>query len=100
MTINNPFLRRLWHIVKNKYVAATILFVLLITLTDNNLFVTMRLRGELSEVREEKERLINEMRHDSTHLEVLRGDAEAMERYGREVYYLRATDEDVYVFEK
>jgi len=99
MTIKNVFLQRMWRFVKNKYIATIIIFVLLICLSDNNIFVTMRLRAELSDLKDEKKELINEMKHDSTHLEVLRGDAEAMERYGREVYYLRASDEDVYVFE-
>lgn len=100
MAINVKYLRKAWTIIKNKYVATLICFVLLMCFAENNIFVTMRLRQELSGLKDEEKQLREEMKSDSAHLEMLRGDIDAIERYGREVYYLRRADEDVFVFDK
>ncbi|MBR1793326.1 MAG: septum formation initiator family protein [Bacteroidales bacterium] len=100
MAVKNKYLRITWNIIKNKYVATLLIFALLMCFAENNIFVTMRLRQELSELKDEEKRLRNEMISDSSHLKVLRGDMNAIEKYGREVYYLRRANEDVYVFDK
>ena len=93
-------LQRAWKIIKNPYIATLIIFFILLCFGENNIFVTLRLRQELSELKKEEKTLRDEMRHDSANIEVLQGDLSAIERYGREVYYLRRANEEVYVFEK
>ena len=100
MATTRKGLHRAWKIIKNPSIATLIIFFILLCFAENNIFVTLRLRQELSELKKEEKSLREEMKHDSTHIEVLKGDLSAIERYGREVYYLRRANEDVYVFEK
>ena len=89
-----------WRVIKNPYVATLIIFALLMCFAENNIFVTFSLRRELSQLKREERQLREEMEHDRAHFEVLKGDIKANERYGREVYYLRRPNEDVYIFER
>lgn len=92
--------KKVWNIVKNKYVAATLIFVVLIVFLDeNNLFVTSRLRREVRELGQEEVALRDGIVQDSLRVNSLVGDVEALERYGREEYYMKRANEDVYVIE-
>ncbi|MBR1850975.1 MAG: septum formation initiator family protein [Bacteroidales bacterium] len=82
----------------NKYVIATIIFLLLILfLDDYNLMDTRRLRRQVKELRAEERELRNDMVEDSVRAASLRGNLDAIERYGRENYYMKRSDEDIYV---
>lgn len=91
-------LLKIWKAVKNKYVAATLIFLLFfLFLGENNLIVTQRLKRELVQLNSENELLERDIRQDSAEAMALCDDPEALEAYGREHYYMKRADEDIFV---
>lgn len=90
----NTFLK----IIKNKYFIATLVFlVIVLFLDENNLFVLHRLNKEVRTLHEEETQLQENIAADSIHVHNLVGDLDSLERYGREEYYMKRPDEDVFV---
>ena len=82
----------------NKYVIATLLFVALIFFLDEyNLMVTNRVRKEVEALHEEEAELKRVIEADSVHNASLRNNLDAIEHYGRENYYMKRSDEDIFV---
>lgn len=91
-------LLKIWKVVKNKYVAATLVFLLFfLFLGENNLLVTHRLKKEVAEMNKENEMLEKNIRQDSIEAVSLTGNPEALEAYGREHYYMKRANEDIFV---
>lgn len=89
---------RIWAILKNKYVIATIIFVVYVFfLSENNLRVVGKVRSEVKELTEQEELLKAEIHQDSVNILQLSNNIDAIEEYGREQYYMKANNEDVYV---
>lgn len=94
-------LLKIWKVVKNKYVAATLIFLLFfLFLGENNLVVTHRLKKDLSELNKECEMLETNIQQDSIEAVSLLGDPDALEAYGREHYYMKRANEDIFVIKK
>ena len=92
---------KLWNFVKNKYVAVTLIFfVIILFLDQNNLFVIGRLSKEVKELRAEEDKVRRDMVRDSIHINSLMNNIDSVERFGREEYLMKRPDEDVYVFSK
>lgn len=95
MKWNDP---KLWAIIRNKYVIATLVFIVYICfLTENNVRVVSRVRSDVKELKNQEELLKNKISHDSLVVQSLSNDLAAIEKFGRENYYLKAPGEDVYV---
>ena len=91
--------KKVWEIVKNRYVAATLIFLLLILFIDqNNLFVIGRLHREVSQLRKESDEARSAVRTDSIHINSLINNIDSVERFGREEYLMKRSDEDVFIF--
>ena len=89
---------KVWHIVKNRYVAATLIFIaIFLFVSENNLFVIKRLGREVSQLNREAAILEKDIQQDSIEAMSLLDDAEALEAYGREHYYMKRPNEDIYV---
>ena len=87
-----------WQIVKNKYVAVTLIFLLFFFfLGENNFFVTHQLGRELAELNKEISLLEHDIKHDSAEAVSLIGNIDALETYGREHYYMKRDNEDIYI---
>ena len=96
-----PLWLKVWRIVKNRYVATILIFLILwLGGSKNNYFVSQRLRKQVRELEATEARLKEEMYRDSVESELLLHDKAAMERYGREHYYMRGEREDVFVVVK
>ena len=81
----------IWRIVKNKYVAATLIFLLFfLFLGENNVMVTHKLNREVSELNKEADLIRQGIEQDSI-------AAEAIETYGREHYYMKRQNEDIFL---
>ena len=92
------FLTKLWKIVKNKYVAATLIFLLFfLFLGENNVRVIHRLKHELNDLNKEASLIEENIHQDSLEAVSLFGSKEALEAYGREHYYMKRDDEDIYI---
>ena len=92
------FLLKFWKIIKNKYVAATLIFLLIfLFLGENNVRVIHRLRRELNDLNKEARLIEKDIKQDSLEAENLFGSKEALEAYGREHYYMKRDNEDIFI---
>lgn len=88
----------IWRIIRNKYVAATIIFLLFyIFLGENNVLVTHRLQREVSELKKEAKLIEKGIEQDSIAAVSLIDNPEAIETYGREHYYMKRQNEDIFI---
>jgi cell division protein FtsB len=91
-------MKRILKIITNKYVIATLVFVVLIFFLDEyNLMVTNRVKNEVRELHAEEEELKQAIMEDSLHNASLRDNLDAIEHYGRENYYMKRSNEDIFV---
>lgn len=95
------FFSKLWKIIKNKYVAATLIFLLFfLFLGENNVRVIHRLKRELDGLNKEARLIEQDIRQDSMEAVSLFGSKEALEAYGREHYYMKRPDEDIFIIKE
>ena len=91
---------KIWHIIKNKYVATTLIFVVLFVFLDqNNLFVISRLHREVRHLQQEERDELDAVVADSIHAVNLVNNLDTIERFAREEYLMKRPNEDVYVFD-
>ena len=91
--------KKIWNIVKNKYVATTLIFVVLFVFLDqNNFFVISRLHREVRHLRQEERDELRAVVADSIHAASLVTNPDTIERFAREEYLMKRPNEDVYVF--
>ena len=87
------------YIRKYKYVAASLVFLLIIgVLDENSLLVRFGRKAEIANLRREIEKYEAQYDAETAQLEALRSDPAAVERMAREVYLMKRPNEDVYVF--
>ncbi len=92
------FFTILWKIVKNKYVAATLIFLLFyFFLSENNIRVVHKLKRDLVAINKEAEAIESSMKQDSIDAVTLINDPDALETYGREHYYMKRDNEDIFI---
>jgi len=95
------FFVKLWKIIKNKYVAATLIFlVFFLFLGENNVRVVHRLKRELNDLNKEARLIEKDIQQDSLEAVSLFGSKEALEAYGREHYYMKRDNEDIYIIKE
>lgn len=92
---------KMWKIVKNKYfITFFIFFLLIIFLDENNLFVVRSLSRDVAELQYTVDTMQLGISRDSIQAERLKYDIDSIERFGRENYYMKAKNEDVFVVTK
>lgn len=90
--------RILWVIGKFKYVIVIIGGVLIITvLGENSLLQRYRYARQISELEDEIEKQDMRFIQDSIRLEEMERNPEEVRRIARERYFMKASDEDIYV---
>lgn len=90
--------RKPWIALCNKYVVAIIIFAIIICFVDeNNLMVSSHLLFNVHKLHKEEAELYKDFQADSLEAQSLRDDRQAMERFGRENYYMKAADEDIFI---
>lgn len=86
-----PFLR-------NKYVLVTLIFLVGILFFDkNNLIMQYSLSEKLDELKDQKEFYQHEITRDSMALKTLMGNADSLEKFGREKYLMKKDNEDIFL---
>lgn len=91
-------MKKLLKIKGLKYWVATAVFVVVILFVDqNNLLVTMKLGRQVAELKDEEANLHEAIVQDSINAATLKGNLDAIEHYGRENYYMKRSDEDIFV---
>ena len=89
---------KIWKIVKNKYFITFFIFLLIIVFLDeNNLFVVHSLRRDVAELKYTVDTMQQGIYRDSIQAEQLKYDLDSIERFGRENYFMKAANEDVFV---
>ncbi|MCR5820566.1 MAG: septum formation initiator family protein [Bacteroidaceae bacterium] len=89
-----------WNIVRRyKYVAAILLFLLIIGVIDeNSWWVRHQRRAEIALLEEQIHNYEQQYDEYTKVLESLTNDQDAVERMAREKYYMKRQNEDVFVF--
>lgn len=91
---------RIKKVLLNKYVIATLVFVALICFVDEySLRVSSRLSRQVDELHAEEQALADAIVEDSANAAALRGNIDAIEHYGRENYYMKRPEEDIFVIQ-
>lgn len=94
------FIRRLFHILTNRYVIATLVFVVVILFIDQfNLKTQVKLHRELKEQETEIQYLQTSIAQYKDSLRMVTEDHEGMERIAREKYFMKRDNEVVYKIE-
>ncbi|MBQ2510928.1 MAG: septum formation initiator family protein [Bacteroidales bacterium] len=90
--------KHIYKIKRFKYWVATAVFVVVILFIDpNNLLVTHRLHRQVSELHDEERQLRVDIHQDSINAAAIEQNLDAIEHYGRENYYMKRTNEDIFV---
>ena len=91
-------MKKFLKIITNKYVIATLVFVVLIFFLDEyNLMVTHRVSRQVNQLHAEEAALKEAIVTDSINNAALRDNLDAIEHYGRENYYMKRPNEDIFV---
>ena len=99
--MKKTFWLKIWRVLKNPYIAATIVFLLFyLFLGENNSKVRHILSNEVSSLQKEAGLLEEGIRQDSIEAASLYNNPEALEAYGREHYYMKRQDEDIFIIKK
>jgi len=91
-------IERIPPVLRNKYLLASLLFVLWILFFDsNNLIARYRELRNLNKLRADMEYYRNRIEEDNRKLHELRMDSRNLEKYAREQYRMKKADEDLYI---
>lgn len=94
-------MKRLFEIIRNKYLLTTIgIIVWLLFFDKNDVFSQMELMGRLNKLRADKTYYLAEINNNRNAIEELKTNKKSLERFAREKYLMKRDDEDVYVFVK
>lgn len=92
---NAPWVRRLTNI----YVIVSVVFVLWMLFFDtNSLRIYWSLNNKVKELEKQKQSLIQEIKADQAFIQRMK-DTTSMERFGREKYFLKKNNEDIFIIE-
>lgn len=87
-----------WKVLKNKYFIVIFAFFLIILFLDeNNLLVIHSLRKDVAELNNTIDTMRSGIYMDSLQAERLMYNLDSIERYGRENYYMKRPNEDIFI---
>jgi len=85
-------------ILKNKYLIAVVVFLLIVLfIDDNNLMERFNLMSERSDLNTQVEFYENKIQESNRKLEELKTDSASLEKFAREEYFMKKDNEDVYI---
>jgi cell division protein DivIC len=91
-------IKKILPFLKNKYVLATLFFVIwLIFFDQNNLLDRVTAIRNYHQMERDKEYYIEKIKVDTKKLNELRTDRENLEKFAREQYYMKRANEDIFV---
>lgn len=96
-----PKKKKFWllQLLKNKYVLVVLIFLVWMLFFDrHNISYLLSLREQAAQSRQDLEYYKKEIRETRTKLEELTSDQQKLEKFGRETYFMKRADEDVFVF--
>jgi cell division protein FtsB len=89
---------RVFSLLKNKYLIATVAFIIWMLFFDRNDFISQyEYQTQLNQLEEEKTFYVKETEQVKSDLESLTFDKEKLEKLAREKYLMKRENEDVFV---
>lgn len=93
-------LSRIPPFLRNKYILATLAFVVWMLFFDtNDFFMQMKRKSELRQIEESKSYLKQQIAEDRKFSEELKTNPEAIEKYAREQYKMKRDNEDLFIIQ-
>lgn len=93
--------RNIPNILKNKYIICTIVFaVLFFFIDDNSISTSFSLKEQKEKLEEEKLFLEKRIKEDSIRIQQFQNNISEYEKYGRENYYMKRKDEDIFIINR
>lgn len=91
-------LLKIWKVLRNPYfISLTIFLLFYLFLGDNNRMLIIRLQRKVNDLQREATLLEESIVQDSLEAVQVIGSPEALEIYGREHYYMKRADEDIFI---
>jgi len=88
-----------WRSFSNRYVIVLLFFLVWILFLDDASYIRHRaLNKEIKNLQTSKQYYLNEIKKDKKQIKELK-NIEKIEQYAREKYYMKKTNEDVYIIE-
>lgn len=85
-------------LVKNKYVIAVFCFVMWLTFVDQDtLLVRWELYRKVSQLKDERDRLKEDIEQARRKMDELKSDKAALEKFAREEYLMKKPDEVIFI---
>ena len=98
MIIRFKFIDKIPAIFRNKYVLTIVIFIVWVTLLDsNNLIARYKDMRELHKLKIDREYYIKRIEDDKQKLHELKTDNHNLEKFAREQYHMKKSDEDLYI---
>ena len=89
---------KLLNTFKNKYLIATIFFIVWMLFFDHNdIFLHLQYRKELNELKADKKYYQEQIDLTRKEVDLIKSNPQAMEKVAREQYLMKKDDEDVFV---
>ena len=93
--------KKFLKVLGNKYVIFTLIFFLFFIIIDNNGFMTYyRLRNQNALLNQQKNELEKDILTDSINYQKMTKDYEEIERFGRENYFMKRDNEDIFIVKR
>jgi cell division protein FtsB len=93
--------RKIWSWFKNKYIISLAFFaVYILIFSQNNLIERMSYMRQLRHLEQQKEYYKQQIKENSEKLHQLKTNTGNLEKFAREEYLMKKSDEDVYVIVK
>jgi hypothetical protein len=88
-------------ILKNKYILCSVVFIVLFFfIDDNSISMSFSLREQKQKLESEKLFLKESIEKDSILIEKFYNNISEYEKYGRENYYMKRKDEDIFIINR
>ncbi|MDF1575694.1 MAG: septum formation inhibitor [Bacteroidales bacterium] len=92
------FLRKIWPLLRNKYILTIAVFAVWMLFFDqNNIVDRLRMGSEIRQLEMDREYYLEQIRQDSSRLQELTTNRENLEKYAREQFLMKRSDEDVFL---
>ena len=93
--------KHLFKLLKNKYFIVIVLFVVFFFfIDDNGLLTSVKLQKQLNQLKEKEKYYISEIEKDSIGTIRLQQDVDWIEKYGRENYYMKRSNEEIFIISR
>ncbi len=93
--------KKIRRILKNKYVICTVLFLIVAFFVDDNSIMTsFSLKDKKEAMENEKLFLEEAIKEDSIKIQIFKNNPAEYEKYARENYYMKRTNEDIIIINR